>query len=196
MTLTDSASREATIRVDLSFWRWFVRSGIRRFVDRWLLVHVAVGLLLARYVPERMSDVSRAAFLPLASILIGLAFAWGGNALAVLQTTELRRVASDRSGPGYSSYIFTFQQAILVVLVTLIVWGLLAMGIANSVEILYRSAGAWLLGRATTFALTSLAIRECWHVILGTQSMMIIRHIVQTENEQRSEGGAARNDDT
>lgn len=184
MTPSSIEPSEQTIRREFAFWRWFATSGLRSFVDWWLVVHASIGFGLAKVVPQCLSQVAQVAFLPLASILIGLAFAWGGNALAVLQTPEIKKAIGAQGPRAFSEYLFKFQQAILLVLVVLVVWGLLATGVGSSVGHLSRLPLVRLIGRAIAFGLTSIAIRECWHVVLGTQSLLIMRHIIEREADR------------
>ena len=77
------------------FWQWFLTwrwdvPGIYKFWDRWLIVHLAIGLILAWVVLVPLVEASKTVRLPLASVLVGLSFAWAGNAQALLQTAEMK----------------------------------------------------------------------------------------------------------
>jgi hypothetical protein len=178
--MTVTASGQETLRVRLSFWLWFWRDGLKRFLDRWLVVHLLVGIALGFVVPGPLSQAASIALIPLASVLIGMTFAWAGNALALLQTKELQQIGDDERGKRFQDWVFTYQGAVLLTLVVVIVWGLLALRIADSLPVLHLAPGPVRLGgRTTVFFLSALAVRECWHVVVGTQAMLLARDTIQ-----------------
>ena len=161
------------------FWEWLARGnggkrGYRRVVNRWLMLHLGVGLALGVLAHDPMKEISRAVLLPLAGVLVGLAFAWAGNAQALLQTEQIHEFSSHRPG-GYVEYVYTYQLAILVLLVTLSFWGITAIGVWDDRWPTARDFG-WYLGvKCVAFTCLSVAVRECWHVVLGAQLMLIAR---------------------
>lgn len=165
---------------DYSYWRWLFGSesgepGYLKFKDRWLIAHGIVGVLLSALVPGTLRDASNAVLLPLAGTLIGLSFAWGGNASALLQTEEMEALAA-KNPNGIEEYLYTYQSAILVLLATLSLWGLAGLGVFELFGSLYRWNPLRLLGRALVFSLLGLTVRECWHVVLGAQLMLLTRY--------------------
>jgi hypothetical protein len=66
--------------------------------------------------------------LPLAGIFIGLTFAWGGNAVTLMQSEEINILADYRQG-GLKEYVFKFQAAIFVLLFTMVIWGLAGLDV-------------------------------------------------------------------
>ena len=74
-------------------------------------------------VPVRVNVAATSILLPLAGIFIGLTFAWGGNAVSLMQSEEINKIADYKEG-GLQVYAFKFQSAILVLLITMVVWGL------------------------------------------------------------------------
>ncbi|NIW12447.1 MAG: hypothetical protein GWN31_00620, partial [Candidatus Thorarchaeota archaeon] len=121
----------------ISFWRWFfigsgAGPGIRRLFDLWLAVHVAVGLTLSLLVPISLEVSANGLLLPLAGIFIGLSFAWGGNAQALIQTSEILQLASKRKG-GFLEYLFAYQLAILLILISLTCWAVAGLGVFDQV---------------------------------------------------------------
>jgi hypothetical protein len=180
--------RAPSVADELDFWSWFVSEGLRKWWNRWLLLHVGAGAAITYSVQEKLSYVGATVVVPLAGVLVGLAFAWAGNAMAILQSPEVHQVAeSDAASRRYRSYVFTYQMAILAVLVVLVMWGLLAIGVANRWSALYGNAYLRFAGRTAAFAVSSVAIRECWHVVLGAQSMLLMRNLVRN-----AEGDASR----
>ncbi len=154
-----------------SFWRWMAESGLRRFWNRWLIVHALVGAVLAVAVPGRLSNFAGIALMPLASLLVGLTFAWSANAASLLQTDEVQRIGTEDNGKKYLVFVFTYQGALFLVLATATIWSLIAGGVIDQwliANLMVRHAGRTLL-----FALSSLTIRECWHSCVGVQQMLL-----------------------
>ena len=149
------------------------RSGIGRFANWWLVLHSVVGVGLTLLVPKGLEQAANAVLLPLAGLLIGLSFAWGGSAQSLLQTREIFAMSKYHPGGGFSEYVYAYQTAILLILVTLVAWGLAGLGLFDQVwpttnaTWCYRAV-SWLL-----YFLASLTVRECWHVVLGTQLLLL-----------------------
>lgn len=167
------------------YWGWFLfgsgsEPGYKRLVNRWAYLALIVGGLVASAVDVPLDSCASAVFLPLAGVLVGLAFAWAGNAQALLQSDEIHEMADEHPG-GFVEYVYTYQTSILSILVVLVLWGLAGMKVFDGQ---YGIAGvypAWYwLTKASLFAFSSIAIRECWQVVLGAQWMLIsqkeIRH--------------------
>jgi hypothetical protein len=184
------ATRPNTDR-DLEFWRWFRQCGFRSFADRWAVVHLAVGAALAVGVPGSLSSVASSVFLPFASVLVGLGFAWGGNAMAVLQSDELHDLGSHPVNPNaYRGWVFSYQAALLVITAVLVVWTLAALEVGDRLApvIPEKLRGITILvGRGAAFALSSAAIRESWQVVLGAQSMLIAQHTLRAARKAAHE---------
>lgn len=171
------------------FWWWLFRGsgggpGLTRFADRWALVHCAIGVLLTWAVRVDLATSAATVLLPLAGVLIGLSFAWAGNAQALLQTEEIEELASYRQG-GFSEYVFTYQLAILTILITLVAWGLAGLRVFDdswprAAHHLEYTAVKW-----TVFTLSSFSLRECWHVVLGAQWMLLIRRELRSRSNKR-----------
>ena len=161
-----------------NFWRWLMwghegASGFRLlFWSPWTLVHLAIGFGLAELVDLPMHKAAQIFLLPLAGIFIGLSFAWAGNAQALLMEKEIELLA-DFHPDGIHTYVYTFQLAILVILVTLVAWGLAALKVLEIFqEVLY-------VMEALLYFLASLTVRECWHVVLGSQLLILARRGVR-----------------
>jgi hypothetical protein len=168
----------------LTFWRWFFKGsggspGVGKFANRWLLLHVAIGIAMAAIVPVNLEEAANAVLLPLAGIFIGLSFAWGGNAQALLQTDEIDRLASYHKG-GFENYLYTFQSAMLVILGTLVLWGLAGLKIFDVLWPGGESAQYWAI-ETMLYGAASLTMRECWHVVLGAQALLLLRRRIQHE---------------
>lgn len=172
----------------MNYWPWLFwgdkqKPGIYKFWDRWLAAHLLAGLALALLLPIGLKEASSAFLLPLASIFIGLAFAWGGNAQALLQTEEIEELSTHHDG-GIENYVYTYQTAILVILVTLVLWGFAGIGIYDS---LFACCPTGIFAtKVFLFFMASLTLRECWHVVLGSQFLLIARKRIRDKKKEQS----------
>jgi hypothetical protein len=176
----------------MGYWRWFFRgtgagAGLARFADRWLVVHVAIGVSLAWINSIVLKDAANSVLLPLAGVFVGLCFAWGGNAQALLQTEELEQVGERHPG-GFIEYLFVYQTAILVVLVTLVLWGFAGLALFDNLWPIDSRGLAYRVVRGVLFFFASLTVRECWHVVLGAQSMLYVRHELRRARAPQPKG--------
>lgn len=172
-----------------TFWYWFFKGtgegpGVFRFCDRWLVLHAVVGLLFAVALPITLKEAATALLLPVAGIFIGLSFAWGGNAQALLQTPEIEDVSRFRDG-GYEEYVFAFQAAILLILVTLGMWAMAGLAIFDSVWPTKECPSVYGVTAFVLFFLSSMTLRECWHVVLGAQNLLIMRFKIKQSKKKR-----------
>ncbi len=160
---------------EFSFWRWWFRYGTTRYFDRWLLVHIVFGYFLATNVTMNFEHAASVIVIPLVGVLVGLSFAWAGNALAMLQSTELALMAS-KNPRGMKDYLYTYQAAILALIVCIVLWSLVALGLHHIKLFAGLSPFQIILGKMGFFALSSLSIRECWQIVLSTQWLLLSKH--------------------
>ena len=171
------------------YWRWLIigldgKPGLLRFWNRWLIYHTLIGVVIAVLVKtdyqtaeKTLQTTANTVLLPLAGVLIGLSFAWAGNAQSLIQSTEIQELAKFRDG-GFVEYVYTYQTAILTILATVIMWGIAGLGIIDShipardFPVLYETI------KYTFFIISSISLRECWHVILGTQWLLITQILI------------------
>lgn len=169
-----------------SFWRWLIfglegPSGLRMLLlNPWILVHIMTGVGLAELVDFPIYEAAQLFLFPLAGIFIGLSFAWAGNAQALLMEKEIEWLA-DFHPDGIHTYVYTFQLAILVILVTLVIWGLAALRIF---EVIQQHN---FVVEVVLYFLASLTVRECWHVVLGSQLLILARRAVRTRGEAQDD---------
>ena len=182
--------KETSSSESLSFWSWAFRGtgagpGFRRFRDWWLVMHLAVGLLLAWLVPVSLADAANTVLLPLAGIFIGLSFAWAGNAQALLQASEIEDLATVRAG-GFAEYVFMFQLAVLSLLVAVVLWGLAGLRLFDEPCPWACPSAVYFFTEVTLYGVASLALRECWNVVVGAQALLMVRRRIR-----QSRGGSA-----
>jgi hypothetical protein len=168
------------------FWHWLIfgcggTPGFARITDRWILLHAFIGLALAFYVPASLQDAAISILVPLAGLLIGLSFAWAANAQALLQSEEIEEITKNTAG-GFPDYVYSFLLAVLVVLVSLSIWGLAGLGIYDKVWPTATSA-CYFSVKAVLYLLLSLTIRTSWHVVLGSQSLLLMRWAIRDKRK-------------
>jgi len=168
------------------YWQWFFhgsggKPGYRRLVDRWLLAHLAIGVSMMLLVRVDIHTATNIVLLPLAGILVGLSFAWAGNAQGLMQSSEIDELSKHHKG-GFLEYVFVYQTAILVILVTMIFWGLAGLRVFDvPLPTPWSKLGTSIL-KTVLFSLSSMTLRECWHVVMGAQWMLLAQREIKAHN--------------
>lgn len=162
-----------------NFWSWFFSGvgaspGYRRVFDRWLLVHILIGLCGATLIGKDLPVVAGAALLPLMAIFVGLTFSWAGNAHSLLQSSEIVQFAQARSG-GVAEYIFTFQLSILIILVSVVGWVMPLLGLPFVLDGFFQLSDVNFVAGWVLYSLLSLSFRSSWHAVLGANMLLLIR---------------------
>jgi hypothetical protein len=173
-----NTTTSSVVKGEFSFWRWFfgsvgVSPGYRRFLDRWIIFHIVVGIVLAMLVPVALQEAAASVLLPLTGIFVGLSFAWAGNAVALLQTKEMEDL-SERVESGFSTYAFVFQMAILTILVSVVLWGVAGLKVFDLTWPTPSRGVFYFLTKMLLYSFSSVTLRECWHVVVGAQSMLLV----------------------
>jgi hypothetical protein len=114
----------------------------------------------------------------MAAVFVGMSFAWVGTALSLIQTTEIESLAEQQSG-GIEAYVYPFQTAILVLLTALVGWGIAGLGVFDRKCTLYCPSWGYQAVSASMYGLASLTIRECWHVVLGSQMLLLYQRAIK-----------------
>jgi hypothetical protein len=173
-----------------SYWEWLTgrgltrRAGWRKFADRWLLAHALVGVAMALLTPATLEKAAQTVLLPLSGVFVGMSFAWIGNAQAALQSDEMEEFA--RYGPGgLENYVYTFQSAILAILVTLAAWAIAALGIIDRPCVWGCPKWGYTATSGLLYALASLTLRECWHVVMGAQMLLFVQRQVRAIRKEQ-----------
>ncbi len=174
----------------MEFWDWFAKGsggppGFQRLLGRWFVLHATVGGLLSYVVPVNLSTAANAVLLPLVGILIGLAFAWAGNAQTLMQSPEIDDLAEHHDG-GFLDYAYTYQLAILVILATVVGWAFAGLEVYDKVWPNETSAGLYFGVKMMLYTLSSLTLRECWHVVLGAQFMLIVQRKIRRASRTKT----------
>ena len=111
------------------------------------------------------------------AIAIGLSLAWVGNIQALLQEKEIEKLAKHHPD-GLQTYVYTFQLSILVILVTAVAWALAALGVYGA-RLLRHDCVQFVI-EAVLYFLASLALRECWEVVKGSQLLILTRAAIRS----------------
>lgn len=164
-----------------NYWRWFFlglsgQPGILKFVNYWMPFHLLIASIIALNLKVSIQDAASVLVLPLAGVFIGLTFAWSGNAQALMQSDDLVEMFEQHKD-GLRNYVYTFQNAVLCLLITITLWGLAGLGIlsGNWFQGLYQM----FLIKLSLFFFSSLSVRECWHVILGSQFFILAQRDIR-----------------
>jgi len=178
---------------NINFWSWLVKGGgakpgYRRLINVWLTLHIGVGFGLSNVVRVDLVTAANAVLLPLVGILIGLCFAWAGNAHALLQVSEIEEMTEFHEG-GFAEYIFVYQAAIFAILLTLVAWALAGVGVFDHTWPTPMCASWYFAVKVLLFALSSLTLRECWHVVVGAQWMLLMQREIKRARNKRNQDG-------
>jgi hypothetical protein len=166
----------------LSFWYWFFKdNGYKKIIDKYIFIHILVGILLNYLVPLSLKECANVVFLPFIGILTGVSFAWAGNALGLMQASEISELSKYREG-GLKEYVYTYQVAILIIIITLVFWGFAGLSIFDYLE---KNKILYAIIKTTLFMFSSLTIRESWHVIMGTQWMLIVSDEIKKMKKEK-----------
>lgn len=176
----------------LDYWHWFFygsgdKPGYRRLLNKWILVHLLVGIALSLLVRITLESSAYTVLFPLAGIFVALTFAWAGNTMVLMQSQEMKELANHHPG-GFAEYVFIYQTAILVILVTLVLWGLAGLKIYDMVWPGSKAKILYSVIKALLFSLSSLTVRECWHVVMGAQWMLIIQREIKNHTAKSETG--------
>lgn len=179
-----SENTSSSLAASLSYWSWWLRGsgsgpGYKRIVNRWLFWHLVIGAIIYFIVPLNLAKASNAVLLPLAGIFVGLTFAWAGNAQALLRASETEVLAQHHPG-GFVEYAYAFQTAVLVILVTLVAWGLAGLGVFDRPSPVPWGHRLYPVVATVLYGLASLALRECWHVVLASQLLLVVGYQIRT----------------
>jgi len=170
------------------YWSWLLygsggKPGYQRFLNPWLCLHAAVGVLLAIVVPVDSATAANLVLFPLAGIFVGLAFAWAGSAQSLMQNWAISRLGDYHPG-GFQEYPYIFQTAILTILATMVLWGLVGLRVFDCVT---KAVVGRLIVKLILYSLLSVSVRECWQVVLGSQWLLISQREIRdrlTTNER------------
>ncbi|RMH32079.1 MAG: hypothetical protein D6690_14605 [Nitrospirae bacterium] len=176
-------------RENLSFWQWLLKGsgaspGYQRYINIWIVLHFCVGFVLSNLVQADLVDAANAVSLPLVGIFLG-SFAWARNAHALLLSREIEEIADFHEG-GFAEYVFVYQGALFAIFLTLIIWGLASLGVFTHTWPTPTRRLSYSAIEVVLYALLSLALRECWHIVQGTHWMLLAQREIKRAKKIRS----------
>lgn len=159
-----------------TFWQWLFKRdaqgdfGFNNLVDWQNLLGLVVSLATALLANHSAANISSGLALPIAAVLIAVSFAWAGRSTSLLQDKEFSEFIIENGAPP-EGYLYSFQLAIGVALISLIV----SASIAN--KIFLGTTGSLYVDEAINrfFLVFSswIAARECWGVISFSNKLAI-----------------------
>lgn len=167
-----------------SFWRWLVAldrdgdRGIYNVIDRWLLFHLLFAFGAGASFSISELDLASKVAVPGAAIMVGLSFAWAGRSASLFQDKGFSEFII-RDGAPIEGYLYSFQLAILAVLVFLLMTFFIAFGGFG-----LSSGCAYLdkfINKFVIFLLGSIALRECWGSIYFVNKLTIQYYKIREE---------------
>lgn len=173
----------------INYWIWFFKGsggkrGFKRIINKWIYLHIVVGTILSFVVPVTLNMAANTVLLPLIGIFIGLSFAWAGNAQTLLQSKEIETLSGYHEG-GFVEYVFVYQTAILTILITLICWAFAGLSIFDLYWPTICGIYKYYFIKILLFSLCSLTFRECWHVVLGAQWMLLMQKEIKSFEKEK-----------
>lgn len=180
----------------INFGAWLIKGyegslpGYKRIVNWWLIFHIVLGIVAAVIIESPIKEVSKAILLPLMGVLIGLTFAWAGNAQGYIQSKEIIEISKHKKG-GYIDYIFTYQLSILIVLLCTGLWLLPAIDIrelhlfTRPVHLKYLPVAGKICIKAFLYSMISISFHESWSVIKGVHYFLIGRNMLFEAYERK-----------
>lgn len=165
-----------------SFWSWLILKdrdgdrGISNIVDRWIVLHIFVGVAAGLCFDVDPRDLATKIALPGAAILVGLSFAWAGRSASLFQDKGFSEFII-LDGAPIEGYIYSFQLAILVVLSFIGVVAVIYLGgIFPSTN--YADIDS-MINRSIIVSCGSISVRECWGTILFVNKLTIQYYAVR-----------------
>lgn len=164
----------------MKYWHWLFkgnngRPGIKRFINRWLILHIGIGFILSIVVPLPIYDAADTIIIPLAMLFVGFIFVWL-HLQNILNSEKISAMLSTHPY-SYEKYACVYQTAILMFIFTLCVWGVGDLHVYD--DILGRSIFCFLV-KVFLYSMVSLTLRECWHLVLGVSKISVL-NMTRTE---------------
>ena len=183
-----------------SFWYWLLwddtkddsHPGYRRYFDGFMKWQILFSLSLASILHWREISLDSLSHgvLPIVAILFGTSFAWGGNAIGLLQSEELLDLMNANKN-GVPDYVYTNQTAILLSLLATLVWGgVYAISLPPEVTGNIYFEVAYIGISTAAILLTVLTIRDCWHVISQVHWQMIVKAKIRQHRKEQIDAAA------
>lgn len=180
-----------------TFWEWFFwgrngKPGIGKLLDGWIILDILVGAFCYAYVDKPLSCVAGSVLLPLSGIFIGISLAWNGAAQAIIDSDEIRLMGEFHER-GYAEYPYTFQNAVLIIFITLAFWGVASLELFEQSFLVSFPFGHYLI-HVVLYGLASMCLRICWRTISFSHELLLAKGQV-IRMKKNSSKGKERSDD-
>lgn len=158
------------------FWTWLFQRdadgdlGIENLFDRFNALGIALAFVLAIFAHKSSTVLAKEIALPGAAALVGISFAWAGRSANLLQDKDFSDFIIAKA-PHPAGYIYSFQLALLVVSIFVIVCLSLISG-GFDISTGDRNIDS-ILNRFLLFSIAFVAARECWGVVYFVNKMGI-----------------------
>lgn len=169
------------------FWNWFFRrseasrSGlIDLFWSPSTLFCVLVAALLS-YFAQYMEfyELARYSVFPLTGVFIGVSFTGASFALSKLQSDNIRKLIF-REKKGIEYYVFGYQSAVLLLLISVVYCALGAMKIFSFVPCDWQHLLTFAL-----FLLLGMSVVQCWKVVNFCVSLAHLQFLVGKREKEK-----------
>ncbi|HQV03845.1 MULTISPECIES: hypothetical protein [unclassified Novosphingobium] len=168
----------------IGFWQWLMKPddqgaiGLSNLFNRWSFGGFLLAVVFSAFSTVDPIGLAKNVALPATGGLIGLSFAWAGRSSSLLQDKEFSTFIIEH-GPPIEGYVYSFQLAILtVVIFTIVCASLLAGGTG-------LTFGDHLIDvRANRFYMAFsgfIALRECWGAIYFSNKLTIQFYRIKKE---------------
>ncbi len=168
------------------FWKWFfkgiktsqknkLKSGlIQIVVNKFIILHVAIGIIAGIVIDSSPSALSRVVIFPLIGVIIGLLMTIIGSSFMLSTSSHILRLFKSRI-PDLIDMIYMYPAVLLITLLTALAWVLPLMidFRINKLNICALSINPVLIYRTVVFALLSLSIREFWQLVIQSYALIV-----------------------
>lgn len=174
-----------------TFWEWFfgnrektLKPGVYKLFSYWIILDIFIGILFTIIVDRSLNAVSESVLFPLASLFIGISLTWGGSAQAILDSDEIR-LLGDHHQRGYAEYPYSFQSAVLVIFITLILWGIASIGIFEKNCIINIKYLQYII-KFILYSFISFSLRICWQMVSFSHELLLAKEKIIRINKSKN----------
>lgn len=172
------------------FWGWFFRgsekskSGLIDLLWSISTMFCVLTAAMLSYVARHMEfyELARAAIFPLTGIFIGVSFTGASFALSKLQSDSIRELISRDKGE-IEYFVFGFQSAVLLLLISVVYCALGVMGIFSSAPCAWQYSLTFAL-----FFLLGMSVVQCWKVVNFCVSLAHLQFLVWWRERKKGRG--------
>ena len=176
----------------MKYWKWFFFKGYKSIANRWLVLHLFVGILLGFLSNNNLNDIAIAVIFPASGMLLSVCMAWSGAFTALINSKEIIILKSKiKEVDKDVRYIYNYQTSVLILLITATAWAIIAI-IGDSIKIAiiyhcYYEEQTFLIIKTALFTMSSIAIRETWGITNYANALQVAKTKIADINEKKQE---------